>query len=157
MRKPLIRRLFGPIVLLVLLTVIQGSYYLSAFGPLTVPDAGMHIGGSWSLATGQWAGNITQSRDSDGNVKHVLPFTGPKNIFCESNGVRGATVITDLLAKGTGSALPSDEALQEQTNVLRRPSGDCQVTDRANQYSPIVYIPQALGMSLAQHMPGWDS
>ena len=45
MRKPLIRRLFGPIVLLVLLTVIQGSYYLSAFGPLTVPDAGMHIGG----------------------------------------------------------------------------------------------------------------
>ena len=157
MRKPLIRRLFGPIVLLVLLTVIQGSYYLSAFGPLTVPDAGMHIGGSWSLATGQWAGATVESRDNDGNVKHPLRFTAPRNIFCQSNGMRGGTVITDLLAKGTGSALPSDEALQEQTNVLRRASGDCQVTDRANQYSPIVYIPQALGMSLAQHMPGWDS
>lgn len=148
-------RRFWVVVPFLLLVAGQGMVFFTLSGPISMPDYPLHDGGAWSLATGQWQVPVNDVTDSDGNIKHVQRLSGPANLFCDSNGTRNE-LVTDLiysLATNNGK----DPERGEQHSALDRHSAMCTFDGRANQYLPLLYVPQAIGMRLAMHDSQWTS
>lgn len=148
-------RRFWVVIPFLLLVAGQGMVFFTLSGPISMPDYPLHDGGAWSLATGQWQAPVNDVTDSDGNIKHVQRLSGPANLFCDSNGTRNE-LVTDLiysLATNNGK----DPGWGEQHSALDRHSAMCTFDGRANQYLPLLYVPQAIGMRLAMHDSQWTS
>lgn len=59
-----------------MLIVIQGLYFIRTVGPLTLPDPGMHVLGSYALATGQSFNPTIKTLDEYGNERSTQILTG---------------------------------------------------------------------------------
>ena len=148
-------RRFWVVIPFLLLVAGQGIVFFTLSGPISMPDYSLHDGGAWSLATGQWQAPVNDVTDPDGDIKHVQRLSGPANLFCDSNGTRNE-LVTDLiysLATNNGK----DPERGEQHSALDRHSAMCTFDGRANQYLPLLYVPQAIGMRLAMHDSQWTS
>ena len=137
-------------VLAFILAVLpQGAWMIGAFGPLTMPDADLHVSGAWAVATGQAHNPVSGGR-------HAQTLTGPANLFTDANGTRNDTVtglLTDMIRRDGGG----DTMLDTQRATLDRPSRTVRFTGRANQYQPVMFLPQAAGMRIAMLRHGWTS
>lgn len=124
---------------------------LGACGPLSMPDAPLHVGGAWAVASGQ----VFNPVQGD---KHEQMLEGPSNLFKEPNGLRNDTVsglLTNVIRMMDNNG--GDTALTAQRKALDRPSHMARFTGHANQYMPIVFLPQAVGMKIAMSDSNWTS
>ncbi|WP_043167251.1 DUF2142 domain-containing protein [Bifidobacterium callitrichos] len=116
---------------------------MSWYGPLSLPDPGLHVPAAYALSTGQ-------SLAVDSDRVHWLVGDGT---LLSAPG-RNETVTT-LLASPW-----HDPGLDAQRTVLdRAPTTTMMLQTRANQYPPLPgYLPQAAGMLMARHAGGsaWD-
>lgn len=139
------------VILFLLFTTVQGVWMLGACGPLSMPDAPLHVGGAWAVASGQ----VFNPVQGD---KHEQMLEGPSNLFKEPNGLRNDTVsglLTNVIRMMDNNG--GDTALTAQRKALDRPSHMARFTGHANQYMPIVFLPQAVGMKIAMSDSNWTS
>ena len=131
-----------PTIILLLVGLIAGSSMISAYGPLSVPDPSLHVSTTYALATGQSFNRPILETDAYGNSVRMQYITGESSILkAEANN----STITDLLQKQF-----VDDTLENQIHSLRQPSHTITVASRSNQYPPMAYMPQAVGMWTAR-------
>ena len=139
-----------------MLIVIQGLYFIRTVGPLTLPDPGMHVLGSYALATGQSFNPTIKTLDEYGNERSTQILTGDAS-YLDLPEVTNALISTiigngDLTAlhdsqkelqksiseqkQGTTYTLPYDEGSTESTTSF----------NRATQYFPLSWLPSAIGV-----------
>lgn len=144
-----VRRLPWPALAFALLALVMGGSFISAYGPLSVPDADMHVPSTYALATGQWR-NATEDRlDEAGNGIRVQPVTGDSTVL--TSAALNADVSTYL------SWWLHDDTHDGQYDQLTASPHTVTVYKRSNQYPPVAYIPQGLGLLLARlaGLDGW--
>ncbi|PWG66649.1 DUF2142 domain-containing protein [Bifidobacterium callitrichidarum] len=133
-----------PALVFALVTLLTGLASISAYGPLTIPDPDIHVYASYALATGQIGQNIRTMDDGAGNQVHIQYVRMPSNL-------RQAP----LDNKTVGNILDpvnheNDERFKQWNKLTMADVGSGLKASRANQYSPLSFIPQAVGIGLAR-------
>lgn len=139
------------VILFLLFAAVQGMWMLGACGPLSMPDAPTHIGSAWAVASGQVSAPVHGDQ-------HEQTLSGPSNLFKEPNGLRNETVsslLTSMIRMADNSG--GDTSLASQRKALDRPSRTVRFTGHANQYMPVMFLPQAVGMKIAMLDSNWTS
>lgn len=140
-----------PVVLFLVLSMAQSAFFLTTFGPMSIPDSDMNANSAYALATGQTFNSTTITTDEHGNRVRIQRITGDARLL-QNRGNRNETVmwiLADVLHGG-------DKALPAQKAVNARPFTtvtipNVNVSSRTNQYLPVIYLPQAAGIGLALH------
>lgn len=73
------------VILFLLFAAVQGVWMLGTCGPLSMPDAPLHVGSAWAVASGQVFNPV------QGDKREQM-LEGPSNLFKEHNGLRNDTV-----------------------------------------------------------------
>lgn len=139
------------VILFLLFAAVQGVWMLGTCGPLSMPDAPLHVGSAWAVASGQVFNPV------QGDKREQM-LEGPSNLFKEHNGLRNDTVsglLTSTIRMMDNSG--GDTSLSAQRKALDRPSRIVHFTGHANQYMPTMFLPQALGMKIAMLDSNWTS
>lgn len=141
----------APALLFIFIALLQGVYYIRYIGALTMPDGSMHALGAYSLATGQSFNQTDGWTDSYGNHRRAQRISGDARLI----ELRGAH--NDLVSNIIQMYYPIDSYLSSQ---IEGASGEAKsieypLTDgifynhnRANQYFPTTWLPQAIGIKI---------
>ncbi|KFI44506.1 DUF2142 domain-containing protein [Bifidobacterium biavatii] len=142
-------RMGGIVCLIVFLlsTGVQGCAYLLNIGPLTMPDPGLHAVAPYALATGQTLNPVISQRDQIGNIRRIQPIQAPASLIGEHTHARNATVTGILYTDG--SFFSRDEQREQQYQSLTADATFISGNGRSNQYPPLAYLPQSIGMRVA--------
>ncbi|MFT9175439.1 MAG: DUF2142 domain-containing protein [Bifidobacterium psychraerophilum] len=131
----------------VLLCVIQASWFLIRTGPLTIPDPDMHATAAYALATGQSLNATRTELDDFGNPVKVQTIRGEAG-YLYLEGRKGVLVDNALLLSLSGDPYRTQQRTSgaDGTKIVSVPSD--QHPNRSNQYFPLLYAPQALGLRI---------
>lgn len=140
-----------PVIVFLMVAIMQGTYYIRYIGALTLPDASMHALGAYALATGQSFNQTDSLTDSWGNIRRPQRIHGDAR-FIELRGAHNA-LVSDIIQ----TYYPVD---QYRLSQIEGASGNAEVVEyplkddgffnhnRANQYFPTTWLPQAVGIRL---------
>lgn len=147
----------------VIVCAAEGAAFIQSTGPLSIPDSDLHANSIYALATGQSFNPVERQGDPYGNQVKVQHITGDSRYLLRT-GMHNGTV-AHLLEEFRKAARQDDEVPHtplvsrvlydehraSQESVDRQPERTVTVpvkaiTNRSNQYFPIVYVPQALGV-----------
>jgi hypothetical protein len=147
-RKKQLSRSAVPLLCFFLLCAIQASWFIVRVGPLTMPDPDMHASATYALATGQSLNPVSEETDEHGNSVQVQKITGNAQYlnFEGRDGVLADAVILLSIHGDTGTTYQhagEHRAAKEISIPTWEHPG------RANQYFPLLYLPQAVGLRLA--------
>lgn len=132
----------APILLLLCLSIPQALCYMTNIGPWTIPDPDMHVPATYALATGQVFPEMTAwSEDDFGNTVHHPIISGDAR-YLTNDGTRN-----DLVSHIIQNPF-QDPSVPEQQNAANSTEHFIRNANRATQYAPIGYIPQALGLRI---------
>lgn len=143
-------RNLAPLLVFLVIASLQGAYYMEAVGPLSMPDPDLHATTSYAVATGQAFNPTTTKTDEHGNTVKVQHLTGDSR-FLENEAFRNILVSSVLdkpftRDKHIGLQQGAD---RETPRMVTIPN--VHVRNRSNQYFPIAYLPQGLGLALGMH------
>lgn len=155
-----LKRSILPVLCFVLLCSAQAAWFMVRVGPLTIPDPDMHGPAAYALSTGQSFTPVTIESDANGNTVRVQNITGDSR-YLYLEGRHG--VMADKAVK---MSLLGDVGTVEQHASERQPGKTVSVPtsthpSRTNQYFPLIYLPQSLGLRAALWMgtsayDGWQ-
>ncbi|MFT8649424.1 MAG: DUF2142 domain-containing protein [Bifidobacterium psychraerophilum] len=128
-----------------MLCIIQASWFLIRTGPLTIPDPDMHATAAYALATGQSLNATRTELDDFGNPGKVQTIRGESG-YLYLEGRKGVLVDNALLLSLSGDPYRTQQRASgaDGTKIVSVPSE--QHPNRSNQYFPLLYAPQALGL-----------
>ncbi|BDR54107.1 hypothetical protein KIMH_02180 [Bombiscardovia apis] len=137
-----------PMLIFLLLALVQGSYFMNAIGPLTIPDADLNANTSYAIATGQIFNHPEHKKDAFQNPVKVQYITGDSRMLSHKG------ISNELVYTITANPFVRDPQLKAQQSVNRDAATTITVPDtrlhnRSNQYFPLVYLPQAAGIWVA--------
>lgn len=157
-----LRQSLWALVPFLVIASLMGAYYIHYIGALTMPDPNMHPFGAYGLATGQAFNPVEHYEDSFGNDRALRQLTGDSRMLL----ARGAS--NQIVAAILSQPFPVDpardaqiEACSGEGSTISYPdevievdpeTGETQPIDAircGNQYFPLVYLPQAIGMRAA--------
>lgn len=141
--KTVLVRNLTPLLILFCIALPQGGVFIRNIGPYSVPDPGMHAGTSYALATGQSFNKVVMVTDEFGNEIKYPAITGDNRYL--TNQLPYNKVVSSII----GNPLELDPTLDAQYAQLTQPGRTVTASPRATQYTPIGYIPQALGLRVA--------
>lgn len=131
--------------------LLQGSFFITTVGALSFPDPNIHAYASYSAATGQILNKPDRQIDAYGNAVKIQQLHGDPR-FLSLQGCQNALVVTLL-----NQTSDYDPKLEEQKAVDGLAPGEevtvasLKGTNRANQYFPAVFLPQAIGIWIGLH------
>lgn len=135
-----------------ILATMQFFYFFANYGPLTFPDSGAHIAGSYSLASGQ---SLTPTLSTTDRVevsgvtgaygtKHLQKINLPENLSKEHNSTfKNNMLITTLVNQIKDDMRDSQKS---ELGNMDKSKSTVSVYTQANQYYPLSYAPTAIGM-----------
>ena len=131
--------------------LLQGSFFITTIGALSFPDPNIHAYASYSAATGQILNKPDRQVDEYGNAIKIQQLHGDPR-FLSLQGLQN--VLLAPLLKQTSDYDPMLET-QKAIDHLS-PSEEVTVAslkhaNRANQYFPAVFLPQAIGIWTGLH------
>lgn len=139
------------ILFFLVFSLLQGSFFIEAVGALSFPDPNIHAYASYALATGQILNRPEQQYDNFGNKIKVQHLTGDSR-FLDLTGCYNVLVAGIFINPSS-----RDTNIETQRKVNQQTSGK-EITvpssihqNRANQYFPVIYLPQAMGVWLGLH------
>lgn len=124
--------------------------FLTNVGALTLPDGDMHANASYAMATGQIMNLPERHTDGFGNTIKRQHISGDSR-FLHNKGMNNALVM-DII----GDPMATDPYIGNQRLADQRPPAQVTLPDktfpsRANQYFPLVYLPQGIGVWIGLH------
>ena len=140
----------------------SATMMLQNIGPLTMPDPDMHVFATWAMTTNQSL-NPTEIRvDDNGNQLRKQAIVGPVAVLGRGSHMRNAIISSILYDDKKQEVVPKDKAQRSQHRSLTAIMAKDVVTTRSartNQYFPIAYVPQTVGMriALSQGLSLWDA
>lgn len=152
------------LVVFLVVAVVQGAYYINNIGALTMPDPLMHSLGSYALATGQALNPCVEVTDTEGNARRVQTLAG------DSRYLLTKETRNDMISAIIAGPFPTDPARDAQiaacaeegfgmelppTEEVERDTGITVFHGRSNQYFPLAWLPQALGIRVGISL-GWQ-
>ncbi|WEV72334.1 DUF2142 domain-containing protein [Bifidobacterium sp. ESL0790] len=156
------------ICVFVVLCAIEGIEFIQSTGPMSIPDSDLHANTAYSIATGQAFSPAYKCVDPHGNQVKVQHTKGDAR-FLKREGVRNDLISwlvasfyhdgIDSARQGTHGVSPlmplydsyrvKQQASDHQpARTITVPLKGTMTGNRANQYFPIVYLPQAAGVWL---------
>ncbi len=132
------------IIFFLIFGAIEGLTFIFNIGPLTMPDPGMHLPATYATATGQQF-NFAQQTGSEGEKgASILSITGD-SIYLTPTTANNVTIENILTSPQQMTKYQKDQQKEFSSHVYTRITS---TDNRANQYSFLPYIPQAIGMRL---------
>lgn len=121
------------------MATIQFSFFLTNYGPLTMPDPRAHIPAAYNLASGQYFGsslfnNEATRYDSDEKQKMYLP----ENLSGSHNDSYNNGVISDLIKQ-----VDNTRDTQKTQLVDMQKTRNTIITSAPNYYFPMSYLTTA--------------
>ena len=141
----------GAMLFFLAFALLQGSFFITTVGALSFPDPNIHAYASYSAATGQILNKPDRQIDAYGNAVKIQQLHGDPR-FLSLQGCQNALVVTLL-----NQTSDYDPKLEEQKAVDSLAPGEevtvasLKGTNRANQYFPAVFLPQAIGIWIGLH------
>lgn len=141
----------GALLFFLVFALLQGSFFITTIGALSFPDPNIHAYASYSAATGQILNKPDRQVDEYGNAIKIQQLHGDPR-FLSLQGLQN--VLLAPLLKQTSDYDPMLET-QKAIDHLS-PSEEVTVAslkhaNRANQYFPAVFLPQAIGIWTGLH------
>lgn len=139
------------IAVFLLLALAQSAYFIQRVAPLSIPDPDMHALSTYALATGQSLNATIDNVDKYGNPIKDQPITGDAR-YLMLVGLNSEVIFGSMRRARAGDpAEPVQRTVDaQQPREITVPfSGH---TSRTNQYIPLVYIPQAIGLRVAMSL-----
>lgn len=134
--------------------VLQGIFFIQSVGALSIPDSDLHANSAYAFATGQILNPTYEETDQYGNQIKIQPITGD-SIYLSRKGTQNA-LITDIIGNlaFVGSNVDPYKKNQESVNndsntIITVPQSS--VGNRSNQYFPLIFLPQAIGVWIGIH------
>lgn len=136
------------LALFFVLALLQGSYFISAIGPLTMPDTDMNANTPYAIATGQIFNLPHTETDKFGNHTKVQYISGDARLLKLTGRIN--TLVDTVVS----SPLSPSSKQEKQRVIDHEPQSTITVptshiANRSNQYFPLVYLPQAAGIRIA--------
>ncbi|MBT1172704.1 DUF2142 domain-containing protein [Bifidobacterium sp. MA2] len=140
----------APVLVFLVLAMLQGTYYMHAVGPLTMPDPDLHATTSYAVATGQVFNPTVTKTDEHGNPVKVQPLVGDSRYLENENfrNVLVSSLLDEPFTKDKHDALQQG-ANRETPRTVTIPNAH--MRNRSNQYVPIAYLPQGIGLAIGMH------
>ncbi|WP_415476625.1 DUF2142 domain-containing protein [Bifidobacterium sp.] len=137
-----------PVLIFVMLCLSESAWFMARLGPLTSPDPDMHGPTIYSLATGRIFSPVHREVDAVGNPVKRQSLSGDSQ-FLFLGGKRN---ILDMDA--IQLSLKGDPGTWQQRLSNNQPRQQVSIPDRhhanrSNQYFPLLYLPQAIGLRTA--------
>ena len=138
------------VLFFLIISIFEGMVFLTNVGALTLPDGDMHANASYAMATGQIMNLPERHTDRFGNTIKSQHISGDSR-FLHNKGMNNALVM-DII----GDPMATDPYIGNQRLADQRPSVQVTLPDktfpsRANQYFPLVYLPQGIGVWIGLH------
>lgn len=138
------------VILFLIISIFEGGFFLTNVGALTLPDGDMHANASYAMATGQIMNRPEDLTDPFGNPVKRQHISGDSR-YLHNKGMHNALVV-DLIS----DPFATDPHIAKQRKADQQPSTQVTLPDqrfpaRANQYFPLVYLPQGIGMWIGLH------
>lgn len=134
----------GWLLAVVCVAGVQGMVFLRNAGALSIPDPDLHVPSAYALATGQsLLPRTVMTEDVFGNRVRRPLVTGDDRYL--TGLVRYNRTLTDAM-----SGMPEpDPSIAGQRTLLSREPLELTARPRATQYTPVAYLPQAIGLRMA--------
>ena len=138
------------VILFLIISIFEGGFFLTNVGALTLPDGDMHANASYGMATGQIMNRPEDLTDPFGNPVKRQYISGDSR-YLHNKGMHNA-LVADLIS----DPFATDPHIAKQRKADQQPSTQVTLPDqrfpaRANQYFPLVYLPQGIGMWIGLH------
>lgn len=149
--KTFLRDNLAYLLCFLVIALMQGAYYIHYIGALTFPDTELHARGCYALATGQAFNPVEDSTDGFGNQKKGQLLSGDSRFLLLEG--RSEMVISAII----DGAFPTDPYKELQVQGCNEPYSYIELspaaqggvyTNRSNQYFPLAWLPQAVGMKM---------
>lgn len=128
-----------------LITLITGLSFVSCYGPLSGPDPDMHSYATYAISTGQIGTNIRKLDDGRGNMVRFQFVTAPTAFTQAPMDNRTIADVLKPLNAYNAQRDAQNASLAHGSQTLLETK-----QTRANQYTPLSYLPQAAGMSFGR-------
>ncbi|WEV46571.1 DUF2142 domain-containing protein [Bifidobacterium sp. ESL0690] len=152
------------VLVFVVVCAAEGAMFIQTTGPLSIPDTDLHANSIYAVVTGQEFNPVQGHKDPYGNQVRVQHITGDSRYLFRTGMHNG--MVSDLLEEFHQEASRQNgrhshasflshflydkhRVIQESTDRQHALTVTIPVktlTNRSNQYFPIVYAPQALGV-----------
>ncbi|MFT8357930.1 DUF2142 domain-containing protein [Bifidobacterium aquikefiri] len=137
-----------PVIVFLILCLCETSWFLVRLGPLTSPDPDMHGPTIYALATGKVFSPVQQESDSAGNrVKRQQLSGDSRFLFLEGRHNLLDIDAIELSIKGDPGTWQQRLSNSQPMQLVHIP--DSRHSNRSNQYFPLLYLPQAVGLRVA--------
>jgi uncharacterized membrane protein len=137
-----------PLLCFLVLASFQATWFIARVGPLTVPDPDIHALASYALATGQSLNQTVQEQDKFGNPVKVQHIHGdPRYLHIE--GRRGVLASTAIVISRQGDSGREGQRAGAEVTASSVSIPSSRYPNRSNQYFPLLYLPQAIGLRIA--------
>lgn len=143
--RPWLARNIAGVLLLSLLVMGQGLFFLQNVGPYSGPDPDLHASASYALATGQSFNRPVTVSDGFGNQVLRLPVRGDSRYL--TGQLTWNHTMGDIVTRALRGETRTD--VDAQRSYLSGTWKETTVRTRATQYSPVGYMPQAAGLGIA--------
>lgn len=141
----------GAMLFFLVFALLQGSFFITTIGALSFPDPNIHAYASYSAATGQILSKPDRQIDEYGNAVKVQQLHGDPR-FLSLQGCRNELVVTLLnQTSNYDSKLEEQKAVDDLAPSKEATAASAKHTNRANQYFPAVFLPQAIGIWTGLH------
>ena len=141
----------GAMLFFLVFALLQGSFFITTIGALSFPDPNIHAYASYSAATGQILSKPDRQIDEYGNAVKVQQLHGDPR-FLSLQGFRNELVVTLLnQTSDYDSKLEEQKAVDDLAPSKEATAASAKHTNRANQYFPAVFLPQAIGIWTGLH------
>ncbi|MCI1664368.1 DUF2142 domain-containing protein [Bifidobacterium crudilactis] len=149
-----------PILCFVIATLLQSFWFIDRVGALSIPDPDMHALATYALATGQGWNPTTTETDHFGNQVRTQRITGDSR-YLYVEGRQGLLVDSAITASQSGDSAKQAQVLGSEHTAKTVTIPSLGHPNRSNQYIPFLYIPQAVGLSVAMSLDlpayqGWQ-
>lgn len=141
--RRLVSRCLAAWLVLWCLAGVQGLASTHRIGPYSVPDPDLHSATMYALATGQALNPAPYAADGHGNMVRRQRLTGDAAYL--TGQLEYNRVVTLILEH----PLRPDPTLASQHHRLDRPQGTIHARAKSTQYTPLAYLPQAIGLRAA--------
>lgn len=144
------------------LILLQGAYFIRYIGAFTMPDPGMHIYGTYALATGQSFNPTIERLDEFGNERSTQVLKGDAS-YLLLNEQRN-DLVKNIISGGLSylydaQRMPQIEETRQNSGEVIVPY-DFVVDDdvnqfaiiRSTQYFPISWLPSAIGLRVGMEL-----
>lgn len=144
------RHSFYSVILFLFISILDGGFFLANIGALTLPDGDMHANASYAMATGQILTLPEHSKDQFGNPVKSQHISGDSR-YLHNRAMHNAIVSNIISKPFSKDPRIVEQRKDDQQIPILVTLPDKQFPSRTNQYFPLAYLPQGIGMWIGIH------